>query len=162
MEKFLHLLSPALRSSVLSFIHEDLIEQIPYFKMAEAAEISFLVSRMKTSLALPKDDVITQGIIGDSMFFLINGKAAVLLSKKKFTKPEEETAEVVESNFNKLMRRKTTKEMPDSPPRSPRSPRKKGESSKRMVTSENSETQRHLDENTPKNGKTVPTSQAEK
>ena len=50
MARFLHLLSPALRSSVLSYIHQDLIDQIPYFKVAEAAEISFLVSSMKTSL----------------------------------------------------------------------------------------------------------------
>lgn len=75
-------MSPALRSLVLSSIHQELIDKIPYFKVADAAEISFLVSKMKTSLSLPGDDIITQGIKGNNMFFLINGRALVLLSKQ--------------------------------------------------------------------------------
>jgi hypothetical protein len=58
MAKFCDILSPALKAGVLSFIHEDLIEQIPFFREADPAEIGFLVSRMTTSLSLPKDDII--------------------------------------------------------------------------------------------------------
>jgi hypothetical protein len=90
MEVFLHHMSPALRSIVLSSIHQELIEKISYFKVADAAEISYLVSKMKTSLSLPSDDIISQGIKGDRMFFLINGKALVLLSKQKISKPDPE------------------------------------------------------------------------
>lgn len=105
MEVFLKHMSPALRQLVLSCIHQELIDKIPYFKVADAAEISFLVSKMKTSLSLPSDDIITQGIKGDRMFFLINGKALVLLSKEKIGKPDPE---LPAGNYSPLLKRKTT------------------------------------------------------
>ena len=39
------------------------------------------------------------------MYFLINGKAVVMLSKKKFTCPEPEDDK---GNFNKLLKGKTS------------------------------------------------------
>lgn len=90
MIKYLSYLSPALQEASLQFVHGDLINAVSQLKEANANEVSFLVSRMRTHVALVGDDVIAQNKTGQQMFFVVQGKLAVLLSKKNLLRPETE------------------------------------------------------------------------
>lgn len=90
MVKYLTHLSPALQESSLQFVHGDLINAVSQLKEANSNEVSFLVSRMRTHVALVGDDVISQNKTGEEMFFVVQGKLAVLLSKKNLVRPETE------------------------------------------------------------------------
>lgn len=71
MIKYLSYLSPALSEASLQFVHGDLINAVKYLKEANSNEVSFLVSRMRTHVALTGDDVISQNKTGSEMFFVV-------------------------------------------------------------------------------------------
>jgi len=52
-------------------MHGDLINAVKQLKEANSNEISFLVARMRTHVALVGDDVISQNKTGNDMYFVV-------------------------------------------------------------------------------------------
>jgi CRP-like cAMP-binding protein len=79
MEKFLRLLSPALKSQILFHMYKGIVRKIEIFDSFSDIELRYIVVNMKTVIFLPLDEIIRQGDSGDSIYFLSRGSCDVFM-----------------------------------------------------------------------------------
>lgn len=58
MEKFLNLLSPALKSQILFHMYKSIIRKIKIFDTCSDIELRFIVTNLKTVIFLPNDEIV--------------------------------------------------------------------------------------------------------
>jgi len=63
-------------------IHQDIIKGVPFLKELGNDVVPSLVTRLKPCLASHGDDVLKEGLIGNEMFFILNGKLVVELLER--------------------------------------------------------------------------------
>jgi hypothetical protein len=77
--KFFALLSPSLHSYIKNFLHFKVINGNQHMLEATDIEINYIVSKLQTQLFVPGDEIVKQGEIGKSMYFVSNGQIEVVL-----------------------------------------------------------------------------------
>lgn len=82
MEKFLKLLSPALKAQILFHMYKSVIRKIEIFDSCSDIELRYIVVNMKTVIFLPLDEIIRQGDTGDSIYFLSRGSCDVFMKSE--------------------------------------------------------------------------------
>ena len=49
---------------------------------AQPLAVNFIVQNLKNEILLPNDEIISQGALGDRMYFIIAGRLSVFIEKK--------------------------------------------------------------------------------
>jgi hypothetical protein len=99
MEKFMSLLSPALKSQILFHMYKSIIRKIQIFDACSDIELRFVVMNMKTVIFLPNDEIIRQGDNGDNLYFISRGSAEVFIKSD----------EVITSEYDSLQNKTQAK-----------------------------------------------------
>eukprot|EP00347_Sterkiella_histriomuscorum_P006771 403351490 len=81
LNMFLDTLSPSLKASVLNYLHNQVIYSLEEFREAHEVEINFIANNLKTLLVLPENTVVQYGSSGEDMYFVINGKLSVTITR---------------------------------------------------------------------------------
>ena len=86
LDKFLGLLSPALKNQILYRLHSKVITSIQkknnkFDKVCSSVELGFIVSHLKTLLFLPGDVILRQNEDSHSLYFINRGVVDIHMIK---------------------------------------------------------------------------------
>jgi len=96
-------LPQSLREECVLFVHQELIRKIPTLSHLGKDIVPYFVSRLKPSMASEGDEVVSEGLLGNEMYFVFSGTLAITVadynthSKKKSEEFDELKVGSVES-----------------------------------------------------------------
>ena len=81
LDKFLGLLSPALKNQILHHLHSTVIKSIEILEACSSVERGFIVNHLKTLLFLPGDVILRQNEDSHSLYFINRGVVDIHMVK---------------------------------------------------------------------------------
>ena len=81
LDKFLGLLSPALKNQIFFHLHSRVISKISILQQCSQIEISYIVNHLKTLLFLPEDIIIRQDEDSFQLYFINRGVVNISMVK---------------------------------------------------------------------------------
>jgi CRP-like cAMP-binding protein len=81
--KFLELLPPKLKNSLVGRMHRNKVKKINFFENKEKKFLNFIGPKLKYLRLREGDKIFKSGEIAESMYFISEGKVGYLLSKEK-------------------------------------------------------------------------------
>lgn len=69
--KIVSLFSPQIQNDYNSIFYGDIIKKQPIFKFLSLTEIQWVISQLKTKVYLPDQIIISNGDIGDEIYFIL-------------------------------------------------------------------------------------------
>jgi len=81
LDKFLGLLSPALKNQILYHLHSTVITSIKILELCSSVELGFIVNHLKTLLFLPGDVILRQNEDSHSLYFINRGVVDIHMIK---------------------------------------------------------------------------------
>ena len=73
LKRFLDMISPSLREEVIQHIFAETLKNNPIINF-DPSLISFLTKKLETRIHMPEDEIITQGEVGQYLYFIAKGE----------------------------------------------------------------------------------------
>lgn len=82
LESFFSILNDPLRKQILYHLYSSIIHKVELFQKCSSIEQSFFITRFKSVLFMPGDQICKEGERGDKLYFLNKGCVAVSITQK--------------------------------------------------------------------------------
>ena len=116
LENFFSILNDPLRKQILYHLYSSIIHKVELFQKCSSVEQSFFITRFKSVLFMPGNQICKEGERGDKLYFINKGCVAISISQKikKLNKAMRGDASYINSNKSNQLKQDEDENMDES------------------------------------------------